>query len=176
MPSDRERALDRIRTAAARIAASGGLEIFDLQFRRESIGWVLRVVLDRPEGDPEHDGSPKPGAGNLEGVTIDDCRRVSQDLSVWLDVDDEANEALGQKYTLEVSSPGLDRPLRGEADFRRFRGRLVKLVTREPIERQSSFAGRIAGVEDGAVLIEQGRRTHRVPLALVSRARLDVEF
>jgi ribosome maturation factor RimP len=81
-----------------------------------------------------------------------------------------------KNYTLEVSSPGLDRPLRHEADYRRFAGRLAKLVTTEPIEGQSAFAGRLAGIESGDVVLEEGRRTHRIPLARVKRARLEVEF
>jgi ribosome maturation factor RimP len=70
----------------------------------------------------------------------------------------------------------MDRPLRGEADYRRFAGRLAKIVTIEPIERQSAFAGRIAGIDAGHVVLEQGRRTHRVPLDRIKRAHLDVEF
>jgi ribosome maturation factor RimP len=164
--SGHDEVVERIRTAAERIAASYGLTIFDVQFRREPIGWVLRVVVDR---EPVADETPAE-------VGIDDCRRVSEDLSVKLDVDETLGDALGRKYTLEVSSPGLDRPLRGAADYRRFRGRLAKIVTREPVLGQSSFAGRIAGVEDGVVLLEEGRRTHRVPLDVISRARLEVEF
>ena len=178
---------DRLRTAAARIAASYGLVVFDLQFRRESIGWVLRVVLDRepPEraggrGGSERGASEEAGAGTADpeaGVTIDDCRRVSEDLSARLDVEPELAAGIGDRnYTLEVSSPGLDRPLRHEADYRRFRGRLAKIVTREPVARQTAFAGRLAGVDAGHVLLAEGRRTHRIPLAAISRARLDVEF
>jgi ribosome maturation factor RimP len=161
--------LTRLRAAAERVARSHGLDIFDVQLRREPIGMVLRVVIDRPATDrPE---SPE------ESVGIEECQRVSQDLSALLDVEDEFGEpALNDQYTLEVSSPGLDRPLRGEADYRRFAGRLAKIVTTEPIERQSAFAGRIVGIEDGAVMLEEGRRTHRVPLALIKRAHLDVEF
>ena len=66
--------------------------------------------------------------------------------------------------------------MRHEADYRRFAGRLAKLVTSEPIEGQSAFAGRLRGVEDGVVLLEEGRKTHRVPLARIKRARLEVEF
>jgi ribosome maturation factor RimP len=154
--------------------------LFDLQFRRESIGWVLRVVLDRePKGSrgPSEGANAPEGAGGEEGVSIDDCRRVSEDLSALLDVEpDLAAEAADRKYTLEVSSPGLDRPLRHEADYRRFVGRLAKIVTRAPVDRQTAFAGRLAGVEDGEVLLAEGRRTHRIPLAAISRARLDVEF
>ena len=66
--------------------------------------------------------------------------------------------------------------VRGDEDFRRFEGRLAKVVTREPVNGQSAFAGRLAGVEDGVVLMIEGKRTHRVPIALMSRARLEVEF
>lgn len=107
---------------------------------------------------------------------IEDCQRVSRDLGTLLDVEEELLGGLERTYTLEVSSPGLDRPLRGEQDYRRFTGRLAKIVTREPVDGQSSFAGRLAGVEDGIVVLEQGRRTHRVPLGMITRARLEVEF
>ena len=162
--------LPQLRAAAERVAASHGFDLFDVQFRRESIGWVLRVIIDR---------RPPPGApdGALEEpIGIGDCQRVSQDLGTLLDVEDELTGGMERSYTLEVSSPGLDRPLRGEADYRRFKGRLAKIVTREPVERQTSFAGRLAGVDDAAILLDEGRRTHRIPIALVSRARLDVEF
>ncbi|HEX5476137.1 MAG TPA: ribosome maturation factor RimP [Vicinamibacterales bacterium] len=153
------------------MARSHGLDIFDVQLRREPIGMVLRVVIDRPATDRPEAPSEE------ERIGVDDCQRVSHDLSALLDVEEEfGRPELAEEYTLEVSSPGLDRPLRGEADYRRFAGRLAKLVTVEPIERQTAFAGRIRGVEGGAILLDEGRRTHRVPLALVKRANLDVEF
>jgi ribosome maturation factor RimP len=161
--------ISRLRSAAERVARTHGLEVFDVQLRREPIGMVLRVVIDRPD----------PGRVEAldEAVGIEDCQRVSQDLSVLLDVEDEfGQQALDDKYTLEVSSPGLDRPLRNESDYRRFSGRLAKIVTTEPIERQSAFAGRIAGIDAGHVLLEEGRKTHRVPLDRIKRAHLDVEF
>ena len=162
--------IGRIRQAAERVARSYGLEIFDVQLRRESIGNVLRVIIDRPDrGIVE---APE------DAVGIEDCQRVSHDLSAILDVEEgELGEtALAQQYTLEVSSPGLDRPLRHEADYRRFAGRLAKVVTTEPLDGQSAFAGRLRGVEDGHVLLEEGRRTHRVPIERVKRAQLAVEF
>lgn len=164
----------RLREAAERVAGSHGLDIFDVQFRRESNGLVLRVMIDRRPGP---DGlEPAPVDGTPDGVSVDDCQRVSHDLSALLDVEGDAMGVPEDEYTLEVSSPGLDRPLRGEADYRRFVGRLAKIVTTEPVERQSAFAGRLRGIEAGDVLLEEGRRTHRVPLALVKRAHLDVEF
>ncbi len=163
--------LGRVREAAERVARSYGLEIFDVQLRRESVGTVLRVTIDRP--DPG-----KPTSPDEDAVGIADCQRVSHDLSALLDVesDELGTAALGQAYTLEVSSPGLDRPLRHEADFRRFQGRLAKVVTTEPVSGQSAFAGRLAGVDGGIVLLEEGRKVHRVPLSRVKRARLEVEF
>jgi ribosome maturation factor RimP len=167
MPSER---LATIRARAAEVAASYGLEIFDVQLRRESIGTVLRVTIDRPDrGLPE---LPE------DAVGIEECQRVSQDLSAILDVEEDSLEeaALGQHYTLEVSSPGLDRALRHEADYRRFAGRLARMVTSEPVDGQSAFAGRIVGVERGMVVLEEGRKTHRVPIAKIKRGRLAVEF
>lgn len=162
--------LAHLRETAERVARSYGLEIFDVQLRRESIGTVLRVVIDRPDrGVPE---TPE------EAVGIEDCQRVSHDLSALLDVEEEAlgEAALRQRYTLEVSSPGLDRRLRHEADYRRFAGRLAKVVTTEPIGGQSAFAGRIRAVERGEVLLEEGRKTHRVSVSRIKRGHLVVEF
>ena len=203
--------VERLRATAERVARSHGLELFDLQFRRESTGWVLRVILDRippptgsargPRGGSESglrqgfgqarqseaeaassaaaraSGSGAPLAANEDdGIGIEDCQRVSHDLSALLDVEEEALGLPDVKYTLEVSSPGLDRPLRGEADYQRFQGRLAKIVTNEPVAGQSSFAGRLAGLNEGNVLLSEGRRTHRIPVGLIKRARLDVEF
>ena len=166
----RHQELTRVREAAERVARSCGLEIFDVQLRRESIGTVLRVIIDRPDrGVPEK---------LEESVGIEECQRVSQDLSALLDVEEDelGAPALGGQYTLEVSSPGLDRPLRHEADYRRFQGRLAKIVTSAPLNGQSAFAGRITGIEDGMVVLEEGRRTHRVPVAQIKRGNLAVEF
>jgi ribosome maturation factor RimP len=163
--------IDRLRQAAGRVAASHGLEIFDVQFRREAHGWILRVILDRPELD-----RPDAGSSAEESVGIEDCQRVSRDLSALLDVEEDLTAGFARGYTLEVSSPGLDRPLRGERDYRRFEGRLAKIVTDGPIDGQSHFAGRLSGVTDGHVIVTEGLRTHRVPLDRIRRARLDVEF
>ncbi len=167
----RNETLARVRDRAERVAHSYGLEIFDVQLRRESVGTVLRVIIDRPD-------SGTPTTPEEDSIGIADCQRVSHDLSALLDVEEEDLEqpALGETYTLEVSSPGLDRPMRHEADYRRFKGRLAKVVTSAPVDGQSAFAGRLAGVEDGHVLLEEGRKVHRVPIAQIKRGRLEVEF
>ncbi len=105
---------------------------------------------------------------------IEDCTLVSRELGTILDVE----EPLDRAYTLEVTSPGLDRPLRHEADYRRFAGRLASLVLEAPVDGQTFFNGRLQGVDGGDVVILVGKkeRAHRIPLTGIKRAKLDVEF
>jgi ribosome maturation factor RimP len=99
---------------------------------------------------------------------------VSEELSAILDVEDVVP---ADRYTLEVSSPGLDRPLRHADDYRRFAGRRAKIVLSEPVARQTAFAGRVLGIEGDDVLFEsEGGKPVHLPLRLIARARLDVEF
>jgi len=155
--------VERVREAASRVASGYGLEIFDVQFRREASGMVLRVRIDRPG----------PAASAEESVSVEDCANVSRDLSAILDVEDVVPTA----YTLEVSSPGLDRPLRGSDDYRRFSGRRAKLVLREHIDGQGFFKGRLGGVDGSDVVLDgDDGRTRRVPLGMITRANLEVEF
>ena len=159
--------LSELRSIADRVARSHGLELFDLQFRREPIGWVLRIVIDRPPPV-----TPPGTAEHGEDVRLTDCQAVSVDVSAILDTE----VAFDHTYTLEVSSPGLDRPLRHLRDFARFVGRRVRIVTSEPVDGQRFVSGRIAAVDDRTIVIEDGRTTRRVPEAVVARARLEVEF
>ncbi len=156
--------VERVREVAVRVAASYGLDIFDVELRRESGQQVLRVVLDRPG----------PNATAEESVSLEDCARVSEEISTILDVEDVA---LADRYTLEVSSPGLDRPLRQAEDYRRFAGRRAKIVMSQPVARQTAFAGRLKGIDGDDVMFEsEGGKLVRLPLKQISRARLDVEF
>jgi ribosome maturation factor RimP len=170
--------LDQVRAIAERVAASRGLEVWDIQSRREVSGHVVRVFIDRPG----------PSATAEESVSIEDCAEVNREMSTILDVEDPLPFA----YTLEVSSPGLTRPLRGIEDYRRFSGRLAKIVVREPVDNQKAFEGHLRGVDGGSdggeaatgtgtgqpsVLLEAPNgRMHRLPMALITRARLEVEF
>ena len=155
--------LEQIRAIAERVAASRGLEIWDIQSRREASGHIVRVFIDRPG----------PAATPEESVSIEDCEQVNRELSTILDVEDPLPFA----YTLEVSSPGLDRPLRGAHDYQRFAGRLVKIVVSEPVDNQKAFEGRLRGLEDNDVVLEaRNGRMHRLPMRLITRGRLDVEF
>jgi ribosome maturation factor RimP len=155
--------LEQIRAIAERVARSRGLDVWDIQSRRETSGHVVRVFIDRPG----------PAATAEESVSIEDCEQVNREISTILDVEDPFPFA----YTLEVSSPGLTRPLRGAADYGRFTGRLAKIVVREAVDNQKAFEGRLRGVDNGDVLLETSKgRVHRLPLTWITRGRLEVEF
>jgi ribosome maturation factor RimP len=130
--------VERVREFAAGALPPMGLELVDVQFRREGIGWVLRLTIDR-EG----------------GVTLEDCSMVSRELSDYLDVED----LIEQAYHLEVSSPGLDRPLRTIDDFKRFCGRNARVKLHELINGQRVFIGTIHRVNDDhtvEMILEKG--------------------
>ena len=155
--------LEHIRAIAERVAASRGLTVWEIQSRRETTGHVVRVFIDRPG----------PAATPEDSVSIEDCEQVNREMSTILDVEDPLPFA----YTLEVSSPGLDRPLRSDDDYQRFAGRLAKVVVSEAVDNQKAFEGRLRGLDAGDVLLEAPNgRMHRLPLRLIARARLDVEF
>ena len=158
-----ETVVEKVRAIAERVAGGYGLEIFDVQFRREAPGMVLRVRIDRPG----------PASTEEDSVSVHDCANVSRDLSAIFDVE----EVVPTAYTLEVSSPGLDRPLRHANDYRRFCGRRAKLVMREKVDGQSFFKGTLGGIDGTHVRIDgDDGRAHRVPLGVITRANLEVEF
>jgi ribosome maturation factor RimP len=155
--------LDQIRAIAEWVSAAHGLEVWDVLSRREAAGHVIRVVIDRPG----------PAATPEESVSVEDCARVNREMSTMLDVEDPLPFA----YVLEVSSPGLDRPLRGPSDYQRFSGRWAKVVVSEAVDNQKAFEGRLRGVDADEVLLEGAKgRIHRLPLRLITRGRLEDEF
>jgi ribosome maturation factor RimP len=155
--------LEHIRAIAERVAAARGLEIWDIQSRRETGGHVVRVFIDRPG----------PSATPDDSVSVEDCEQVNREIGTILDVEDP----LPFSYTLEVSSPGLDRPLRNLAEYKRFAGRLAKIVVSEPVNNQKAFEGRLNGIDGDVVLLESPNgRLHKLPMRLITRGRLEVEF
>jgi ribosome maturation factor RimP len=186
--------LEKIRDAAERVARSEGLEIVDVEWKvgRERF---LRVYIDRvPAAAQQSAGASETEDSNgvtREGgeargaaasspyarVSHSDCERVSQQLSVILDVEDLIPGAVG--YTLEVSSPGMDRALSKPEHFTRFAGRLAKITTSEPVGQSKFFEGRLAGFADGNVrLTLKGKedRVVQIPLHMIRKANLVVEF
>lgn len=138
------------------IAARLGLETVDVSVSGEAHRTVLRVLMDRPEG----------------GITVEECARVSESLSRQLDLYD----IFVHRYTLEVSSPGLDRPLRSDADFRRFAGRKAEITTYGPVDGQRHFRGILLGVIGDAVILQVDDRQVSLPKAQIAQARLVVEM
>jgi ribosome maturation factor RimP len=148
---------------AKRVANSYGLSIFDVQLRREAPGWVLRVILDSEDAT---------AVKGQDGVSIENCQQVSRELSALLDVED----LLDQPYTLEISSPGLDRPLRHVNEYRRFIGKLAKIVISKDINGQHSLTGRIRKVTDDELSLDIGTQTHQISFSVITRGRLEVEL
>ena len=135
---------------------SMGYELVGVEYQSGGKGGgLLRVYIDH-----EH------------GITADDCQKVSYQVSGVLDVHDP----IPGHYTLEISSPGLDRPLFKAADFERFAGQLVKLRTRLPLDGQRNFRGRLRGLRDGQVVIEQDGGETVLPYEQIEQARLVPEF
>ena len=181
--------LEKIRAAAERVARSEGLEVFDIEWKMGKQRF-LRVYIDRvplkqetasaTDGVEATDHVPAESAeGSYGNISHADCERVSQQLSVILDVENLIEGPAG--YVLEVSSPGLDRPLRKPADFERFTGRLAKITTDEPVDggEQKFFEGRLAGVAHGRVKMElsgKNARVVEVPMELIRKANLAVEW
>jgi ribosome maturation factor RimP len=190
--------LEKIRDAAERVARSEGLEVVDVEWKvgRERF---LRVYIDRPPAalqQPAASSEPDDKNGvTLEGteastdslggsvvspyarISHADCERVSQQLSVILDVEELIPGAAG--YTLEVSSPGMDRALSKPEHFARFTGRLAKITTSEPVGPGKFFEGRLAGFSDGHVRMTLKGKEERVvelPLHMIRKANLVVEF
>ena len=147
-----------VRAVAQRVTDGRGFELVDVEVKRGRDGHVVRLFVDK-EG----------------GIGLDELQSVSEEVSAILDAEDPIDSA----YTLEVSSPGLDRPLRNEAEYRRFIGRLVKLASYEPVDGRRHWLGRLQSVEDGVLVVslekEKGA-VARVPLAKLSHGRLEVEF
>jgi ribosome maturation factor RimP len=174
--------LEKIRGAAERVARSEGLEIVDVEWKVGKQRF-LRVYIDRiPKAAAAISdaagqlGSEEAGSDPYPKISHADCQLVSQQLSVILDVEELIP---GPGYVLEVSSPGMDRALKKPADFERFRGRLAKISTSEPVGEAKFFEGRLAGFADGKVRMElKGKesRTVEVPLEMIRKANLVVEF
>ncbi len=133
-----------------------GMELVDLEFHRERSGWVLRLLIDR-----------------AEGVTVDDCADISGRVGAILDVKD----IIDVSYVLEVSSPGVNRPLRKEKDFQRFTGHHISLKTVQSIDGQKNFKGQLTGLrEDKLIFRCDAGRELKIPMGNVARAHIDYRW
>jgi ribosome maturation factor RimP len=147
--------VDRVYKIVNPLLLNEGMELVEIEYRREARGWILRLYIDK-EG----------------GVTLDDCTRISQEVGRILDVED----FILVPYTLEVSSPGLSRPLKSEKDFIKYRNRLIRIKTVEPIENRRKFKGKLLGISENRIEIELEERVFKIPLSNVARANLEIDF
>jgi len=140
--------LDKIRQIAERVAGSSGLEVVEVEVCGAGKHRMLRVFIDRPGAVAAVD---RPYEDRPDGVTHEDCSKFSREFGTIVDVEDAVP---GGAYVLEVSSPGLDRKLTKAADFERFRGQRVKLMTREPVNNNRHFEGKLESFENGKLLLD----------------------
>jgi ribosome maturation factor RimP len=156
--------VERVREIAERVAASSGLEIVEVEFLGGGKARMLRVFLDKPAA----------GADPLAGVTHEDCANFSREFGTILDVEDVMPGA----YTLEVSSPGLDRKLTKAADFTRFTGSRVKLTTRQPVGNNKHFEGRLESFADGRLTLDLSVASHksRKKMGAAAGEKIEIEF
>lgn len=147
--------IDRVRVIAVPILSNEGMELVEIQYRREGRGWVLRLIIDK-EG----------------GVTVDDCSHISQEVGKSLDVED----FILVPYALEISSPGLTRPLKNERDFIKYQNHLIRVKTFDPIGNQRQFKGKLLGISEKRIEIEVDGGVYQIPLSNVAKANLEIEL
>lgn len=150
--------LNTIREIASRVATAQGIEVVEVELRGGGKARTLRITIDKPEG-----------------VTHEDCAMISRDVSTILDVEDAVS---GASYTLEVSSPGLDRALKKPEDYRRFTGSRMKLMTREPVNGNRHFEGRLQSFENGRLTLEtmKGRQKAKPGHPIPAGERIEIDL
>ena len=147
---------DRTRRLIQEVAESQGYELVDVEFKGAGKSSVLRIFIDQPGG-----------------ISLRDCELVSEQVGTVLDVED----LIPFTYTLEVSSPGLDRKLAKESDYARFEGKLARIQTRIPLNQQKVFRGRLQGLYDGKVRLELLKGdVLDIPLDVIQEARLEIDW
>jgi len=157
----------KIAEIAERVADPEGIEIVEVQLLGAGRGRLLRIFIDRPLTAETSPDRP-------HGVSHADCEFISQQVGTILDIEDVIP---GDSYTLEVSSPGLERKLSKAKDFERFVGQKAKVMLREPVENQRRWEGRLAGISEGIVLLEPAAgRVIRFPLDQVQKANLKFDW
>jgi ribosome maturation factor RimP len=156
--------VERVRAVAEPLCTSLGFELVDLEYLREGPNWVLRVFIDRPGG-----------------IVLDDCSNLSNALGVALDVEEGLGALMREEaYSLEVSSPGIERPLKKPSDFQRFSGKKVKVKTYAPLpgdpSGRKSFTGKLLGLSGETVALESLDGPLVIPLKAIAKAHLLADF
>jgi ribosome maturation factor RimP len=168
----KEEIVAKIAEIAERVAMPEGIEIVDVELLGSGRGRLLRIFIDRP-------GTSGTSGDGPIGVSHGDCEFISQQVGTILDIEDVIP---GDSYTLEVSSPGLERKLSKVKDFERFVGQKAKIVLREPVENQRRWEGKLAGISQGVIALEiaapepAAGRVIRIPLDQVQKANLKFDW
>ena len=150
-----EEAFNKIKTLAETLLQEEKMELADMELLREGRGWVLRLYIDKPGG-----------------ITLDDCASVSRQFGDQLEVEG----LIPFRYTLEVSSPGLDRPLKQDQDFLRHIGNQIQVITRSPWEGRSFFKGKMLDYQvSGTLSLAEKEKVWEIPVSLIAKARLVFE-
>ena len=144
-----------VKKICEQVTGSLSLELVDVEYVKEGGSWYLRVYIDKPDG-----------------INHEDCQAVSYKLGELLDTEDH----IPHSYILEVSSPGIERPLKKPEDYVRFRGRKVRAVTFQPVDGQKEFIGELAGLEDDKVIIIVSGKQVVLPQEYVAKVRLEADF
>ena len=147
--------VETIETLVTPIVQENRLELVDVEYKKEGKNWFLRIFIDK-EG----------------GVTVDDCTQVSRRIEDLIEVE----EIVPSSYTLEVSSPGLDRPLKKEKDFLRFQGKRAHVTTFTPICQQKNFKGSIRDFREDVLFLETEHQLVEIPKRQIAKARLEIEI
>ncbi len=164
----REEIVAKIAEIAERVADPEGIEVVDVELLGSGRARLLRIYIDRPQANPAEDPD------RPHGVSHADCEFISQQVGTILDVEDVIP---GDSYTLEVSSPGLERKLSKTKDFERFVGHKVKVMLREPVENQRRWEGKLAGISQGIIALEPAAgRVIQFPLDQVQKANLKFDW
>lgn len=162
-----EAIIEKVREIAERVGASEGIEIVEVELAGAGAARVLRIYIDKP-------GSGPAGLNTPQGVTHADCEFISQQVGTILDVEDVVP---GDHYTLEVSSPGVERKLTKPAEFERFVGQKVKVVLRQPVENQKRWVGALKSFSQGMITLEPAPgKSVAFPLEQVEKANLKFEW
>lgn len=129
-------------------------ELIDVEYKKEGVNWFLRIYID-----------------NNEGITLDDCQLVSKQVEDVID----RHDPVPTSYFLEVSSPGIERPLKKVADFEKFTGKMVKIKTYAPLEGQKEFKGQLKGITDNCIVLEKENKNYKIPFEQMASANLTIE-
>lgn len=146
---------DRVKELIRNYIEDNGIELVDITYKREQGGMVLRLLVDTPQG-----------------ITIDECEKLNNFLSELLNKED----IISEHYTVEVASPGLDRPIITDRDFRRVLGKALDITTYQAIDGRKTHEGRLVGMDTDNIVMESGGVSTAIPRKLIARARLKIEF